>query len=246
MKAIKRFIWMIFSLTLISCDGNRLRQLGDPPPFTQLENPVLQPAYRPVTMPLPEPVVYHDTANSLWQPGARSFFKDQRAQQTGDILTVVVDLNDQGQLQNSTTASRNSSALEQITNAAGFEKYAKKILPSTVVPANLINLSSAPAHSGTGQINRKETIQVKLAATVTQVLSNGNLVIQGRQEVRVNQELRELQILGVVRPQDITSNNTVPYEKIAEARISYDGRGDLSYIQTPPVGQKVLQTILPF
>jgi flagellar L-ring protein precursor FlgH len=237
---------LLLALFLVNCDGNRLRQLGDPPPFTQLENPTLQPAYRPITMPLPDPIVYQGTANSLWQPGARSFFKDQRAHQTGDILTVIVDLNDQGQLQNNTTASRNSSILEQINNAGGFESYAGKILPAAANPANLINMLSTPTHSGTGQINRKETINIKLAATVIQVLSNGNLVIQGRQEFRINQEMRELQILGIVRHQDISSNNTVPYEKIAEARISYDGRGDISYVQTPPAGQKVIQTLLPF
>lgn len=240
------FLFLTFIL-LEGCDTNRLRHLGDSPPLTQIENPQAHPDYRPVSIPLPDPIPLRKSINSLWQPGARSFFKDQRAHQTGDILTVLVDLDDEGQLQNNTQTARTSALTDSIKAIAGYEKYlAAKLLPSDANLNNLVNVSSNPNHNAAATINRKETIKTKLAAIVIQVLPNGNLVIKGRQEIRVNHELRDVQITGIIRRQDISSENTVDYDKIAEARISYDGRGDLSYIQTPPVGQKILDTLIPF
>jgi flagellar L-ring protein precursor FlgH len=241
-------IWLAILVLLLSgCDLNRLRHLNDPPPLTQIENPTADPKYHPVTTPLPHAIPMHKSSNSLWQPGARSFFKDQRANQPGDILTVLVDISDQGQMENKTDASRTSELKSGITAAAGFEVEGKRrLLPSTAQLSNLVDLKSSPNHTANGKIDRKETIKIKLAAMVIQVLPNGNLVIRGRQELRVNYEVRDVQITGIVRPQDITSENTVDYDKIAEARIAYDGRGDLSYVQTPPLGQKILDTIIPF
>ena len=99
---------------------------------------------------------------------------------------------------------------------------------------------------GTGELRRAESVTLRVAATVTQILPNGNLVVMGRQQVRVNSELRDLTVAGIMRPQDIGSDNTLRHDRLAEARISYGGRGSLSDVQTPRYGQEILDTLLPF
>jgi flagellar L-ring protein precursor FlgH len=89
-------------------------------------------------------------------------------------------------------------------------------------------------------------VTLRVAATVAQVLPNGNLVVTGRQQVRVNSELRDLSVGGVIRPQDIASDNTVRHDRLAEARIAYGGRGTISDVQRPRLGQELLDIILPF
>ncbi len=79
-----------------------------------------------------------------------------------------------------------------------------------------------------------------------QMLPNGNMVVAGRQEVKVNQELRELRVAGIIRPQDINMNNTIPYEKIAEARITYGGDGSISRQQLRGYGEGVVDIVLPY
>ncbi len=113
-------------------------------------------------------------------------------------------------------------------------------------PGNLVGLNSGSTSEGSGSIRRNEEIELKLASVITDVLPNGNLVIYGRQEVRVNFEVRELAIAGIVRPEDITSANTISYEKIAEARISYGGRGQITDVQQPRYGQQLYDIIFPF
>lgn len=119
-------------------------------------------------------------------------------------------------------------------------------MPNAVSPARLIDLDSSTSNRGAGTVNRDETIELKIAAAVTQMLPNGNLVIFGRQEVRVNFEVRELQITGVIRRADITNANTISYEKIAEARISYGGGGHITDFQQPRDGQQVFDVLFPF
>ena len=110
----------------------------------------------------------------------------------------------------------------------------------------LVSMTSANDNAGTGEMKRDETVTLKLAGVITQVLPNGNLVVAARQEVRVNAELRELAVSGVIRPQDIASDNTVRHDRMAEARIAYGGRGQLTDLQTPRWGQQVLDIVLPF
>lgn len=237
-------------LTASGCDTiQRLSEIGGGPKVSTIENPVNKRDYRPVSMPMPAANVATSSPNSLWRPGARAFFKDQRAGQVGDILTVVVNIKDEkASLSNSTDRNRaQPTETFGFTNLMGLENSVSKILPNTVSPATMISeINSRSTHGSSGKIERQETISVQLAAVVIQALPNGNLVIAGRQEIKVNGELRELAVTGVIRPEDIGSDNKVSSEKMAEARIIYGGRGTLSDVQKPRYGQEVLDIILPF
>ncbi|WP_404384824.1 flagellar basal body L-ring protein FlgH [Caenispirillum salinarum] len=235
-------------VALSGCNAiQRLSEVGEPPKMSTIENPVEARNYRPVSMPMPRVQEADPNVNSLWRPGSRAFFKDQRANDIGDILTVVVNIqNENAALSNSTNRSRGANESAGLPGFLGFESQLGAILPDEVDPGNLLSAESDSGSSGSGTIQRSETIDVRLAAVVTQVLPNGNLVVAGRQEVRVNNELRELQVTGVVRPQDIRSDNTIDVDKIAEARISYGGRGTISDVQQPRYGQQIFDIIFPF
>ncbi len=224
----------------------RLAEVGDAPKLTKVENPTRRPDYRPVSMPMPAPVTARRLPNSLWRAGSRAFFKDLRASQVGDIVTVVVNINDQAQLDNSTTRTRDNAEDAGLDAFLGYEQSLDAILPEAVQPGTLLDLDSKSSSKGTGQIDREEDITTRIAAVVTQVLPNGNLVIHGRQETRVNFEVRELQVAGVIRPQDIGNDNTISYDKIAEARLSYGGRGHITDVQQPRYGQQIVDILFPF
>ncbi len=185
-------------------------------------------------------------AGSLWRNGARAFFHDQRASHVGDILTVNIAINDTAQLQNETIANRQSSASLGIPNLFGLESTLGRLLPKAFNPASALSTNSNNQSDGKASINRSEAITLTLAAVVTQVMPNGNLMIQGTQQVRVNQELRELTVAGIVRPEDITSTNTILHTQIAEARIDYGGRGDVEAVQKTSGGTALLQRFFPF
>lgn len=225
---------------------NRLANVGDSPDLTPVQNPTGNPNYQPVSMPMPAPQPMSQQANSLWRPGARAFFKDQRASKVGDILTVVVNISDSGAMNNATSRSRNMTENAGASAFLGYESSANSFLPEQVQPGNLVDVESAGNHKGTGTIQRNETITTRIAAVVTQILPNGNLVISGRQEVRVNFEVRELLISGVIRPEDILSSNTISSDKIAEARMSYGGRGQITDVQQPRYGQQIYDILFPF
>jgi flagellar L-ring protein precursor FlgH len=235
------------ALSLAACNaGERIMNIGSAPPLSPIQNPVDTETYTPVRLPMPAPQVSEHRANSLWQPGARAFFRDQRAGDIGDILTVVIEIDDQATLNNQSERSRNSSEGSELPALLGYEEALDAVLPEAVDPGNLTDFGSTSSNTGTGSITRGEEIELQVAALVTQVLPNGNLAIYGRQEVRVNHEVRDLEIAGVIRPEDITSQNTISYEKIAEARISYGGRGHISDVQQPRYGQQLYDIIFPF
>lgn len=222
--------------------AEKLSRVGQAPAMSAVTNPTQERDYRPITMPMPTPISLEPAANSLWRPGARAFFKDQRAKEIGDVMTVVVNIqNERAQLSNETSRTRNNGG-EQV-NINNFLN--QDIIPGAI-SAPAIDFNSNSNYSGTGSIQRDENINIRLAAVVLQVLPNGNLAIAGRQEVRVNSELRELQVAGVIRPEDIRSDNTISWDKIAEARISYGGRGTLSDVQQPRYGQQIFDVIFPF
>jgi flagellar L-ring protein precursor FlgH len=224
----------------------RLSEVGAPPKLTAIENPTVQPQYRKVTMPMPAPIVAERQPSSLWRAGARSFFKDQRASDIGDLVTVVIEIDDEAKIENTTKRSRANSEDASASALLGFETKLGEILPNAVDPTELIDAESALSNEGKGSIDRTEEITLRVAAVVTQVLPNGNLVLHGRQEIRVNFEVRELQVAGIIRPEDISSTNTVSFDQIAEARIAYGGRGQITDVQQPRYGQQVFDVFFPF
>jgi len=235
------------ALTLSACSAiDRISQVGASPQLAPIENPVKQTGYRSVSMPMPDAQRPLPMANSLWRPGSRAFFKDQRARRVGDIVTVTVDIEDTAEIDNTTTRTRSNTEDADMTNMLGFENQLTKILPEGTNSASLVSLGSTSKSTGLGEVERSETITMTVAAVVTQILPNGNMVVWGHQEVRVNFEVRELMVAGVVRPEDISSSNTIKHTQIAEARIAYGGRGQLTDVQQPRYGQQVLDIILPF
>ena len=238
----------LLGLSLAACSaGERITQIGEPPPLTPIANPIAAPEYVPVRLPMPAPQVAEPNANSLWQPGSRAFFQDQRANNIGDILTVLINISDEASIANDTNRSRNNSESAGLPHLMGLEQgLLGNLLPEGFTPDELIDLSSAGSSTGRGTISREEDIELQLAAIVTEILPNGNLVIAGRQEVRVNFEARELTITGVIRPEDVTPQNTISYEQIAEARISYGGRGQITDVQQPRYGQQLYDIVFPF
>ncbi|RZJ18109.1 MAG: flagellar basal body L-ring protein FlgH [Brevundimonas sp.] len=195
---------------------------------------------------LPSPESRPASSNSLWRAGARSFFGDQRARVIGDILTVNIDIDDRAQTQNSTQRARANESSGGVTNFFGLENSLGRAFPGGFNPQNMVGLAGESTASGSGSVNRSEKVSLTIAAVVTDVLSNGNLVIQGRQEVRTNREVRELTVAGIVRPEDISSANTINHTQIAEARISYGGRGDISRMQSTPAAQSLVERFSPF
>jgi flagellar L-ring protein FlgH len=238
---------LLAGTALTGCNTlERLADVGAEPKLNGIVNPVQQRGYKPVSMPMPAPLSPHREPNSLWRAGSRAFFKDLRATRVGDLVTVLIDINDKGQLANTTQRTRDNSEGADSPALLGYETMLNKVLPDAVDPANLLSLSSQAKSKGDASINRTEKIQLKLAAVVTQLLPNGNMVILGQQETRVNYEVRELQIMGIIRPEDIDSTNTVSYEKIAEARLSYGGRGHMTDVQQPRYGQQLIDILFPF
>lgn len=206
-------------------------------------------ALAPITQPMVstrEPSPQPAGANSLWRTGARAFFNDQRAGRVGDILTVNIDIDDSAKTTNASSSTRTSGVKAGVPHLLGLETSLGKILPGDYDPANALETNSSTNNAGSGSVNRQEKISLTIAAVVTAILPNGNMVIQGTQEVRTNAELRQLTVAGIVRPEDISSANTIRHTQIAEARISYGGRGDISRVQKTPAGQSLVERFSPF
>ncbi|MFV2092373.1 MAG: flagellar basal body L-ring protein FlgH [Hyphomicrobiales bacterium] len=245
-NAPRVLVTLIAALTTAGCAyGDRLAEVGQQPALSAIENPTSQPGYKPVRMPMPTPAYASTQPNSLWRSGSRAFFKDQRASRVGDILTINVEITDEAKLDNKTSRSRKSSEDMGVTSLLGLESTLFA-LKDDVAGSAKVELGSDGSSQGEGKVDRKETLSTTLAAVVTQVLPNGNLVIEGRQEVRVNFEVRELIVAGIVRPEDIKSDNTLDSSKIAEARIAYGGRGQITDVQQPRYGQQIIDILLPF
>jgi flagellar L-ring protein precursor FlgH len=224
---------------------DQLSRVGEAPKLSAIENPTAQPGYRAVNMPMPEIVPASYQPNSLFSNEARGFFKDQRAHRIGDILTVIVTIDDSAQISNATSRKRSAGNEANIGTSLG-SVFGTKIPGVDLDATGGISTGGSMTDGGTGSVNRKESLQTNVAVVVTQMLPNGNLVIEGRQEVRVNFEIRDLIVAGIVRPEDIQSDNTIMSEKIAEARIAYGGRGQITDVQQPRYGQQIADAILPF
>lgn len=243
----KTVLCLLMGVSLSACGtADRLARIGKAPDMAPIQNPTTTRDYKPVSMPMPAPQIASRQPNSLWQSNRKSFFKDQRAGQVGDILTVTIDIKDAAEVKNKTTRQRDGSESAAAPHILGFERQLQKILPHASDVGALGSIDSASSTTGDGQIKRNETVSLKLAAVINQVLPNGTLVINGKQEVLVNYEKRILSINGIIRPEDISTDNSVPYEKIAEARIVYGGDGQITDIQQARYGQQLFDVISPF
>lgn len=240
---------LLLSSMLAGCTStlDKLEDIGKQPKMAAVANPTEQANYKPLTWPMPEnapqPKQY---ANSLWQPGARAFFRDQRAARVGDILRVNVKIEDKAEVDNATERKRDTTDSLAAPTVFGLENKFVGFLPGKANPSKLMDVTGATNSKGNGTVKRKEKIETQIAALITQVLPNGNFVIDGSQEIRINYEVREVSVKGVVRPEDIKSDNTVDSSQIAESRITYGGRGQLSDMQQPRWGNQVIETLAPF
>jgi len=235
---------LVAILALSAC--GRLDHLGKPPSLSpNTESPehvaMLWPGLPMHTQP--QRTVDH---SSLWSGGQQSLLGDQRAMKKGDILTVVIELDEKAEISNDTIRSRSGSEDLQVPGLFGLPQRAARHLPEGASLDEAVSIDSASASKGKGSVKRKEKLTLRVAATVVDILPNGVLSITGSQELRVNFELRELLVSGYVRPQDISRQNEITYDKIASARVSYGGRGQITDVQQPRYGQQVLDALLPF
>lgn len=229
----------ILGALLCSCSAvNRIENIGATPKMAPVGNPADSKIVKAI--PATPPITHTD--NSLWQVNAKSFFSDPRASRVGDVITVNVTVADSANLQDTTSRSRTNSDAANLTNFFGLES----VMPKGMNPANLVNMGSSTSNVGGGSVNRQESINMTLAALVAQVLPNGNLVIDGHQQVRVNNELRDMRVTGIVRREDITQANSVNLSQIAEARITYGGQGTVSDMQQPRYGSQLFDILMPW
>ncbi len=238
----------LLTLQLTGCASSQIEKLervGRAPDLNTIQNPTEQPNYQPVSWPTPKPLTKAPYANSLWIQGSKTFFRDLRASNVGDIVRVRVQIADSATLDNTTERTRNTSENLAAPEVLGLQNKIVGFLPRT--PGDTwFGIEGDNKYTGEGSTARTETIQTEIAAMVTQILPNGNLVIDGNQEVRVNNEVRELNVRGVIRPEDISMDNTIDSQQIAEARISYGGRGQITDVQQPRIGAQIVDILSPF
>ncbi|MCV6591661.1 MAG: flagellar basal body L-ring protein FlgH [Silicimonas sp.] len=235
----------LFAALILATGCSKLEEVGKAPRFTPAHNTaevqaMAFPAYAEA------PASIEGDRASLWSGGRGSLLGDRRAGRAGDIMTVVIEIDESAEISNATARSRNGSENSGATQLLGLPQIVNKALPSGASLANAGNFNSTSSSDGQGTVRRSESLELRVAATVTDVLQNGVLRIQGSQEVRVNFEIRELLVTGYVRPEDISRRNEITYDKIASARISYGGRGQITDVQQPRYGQQIADIILPF
>ena len=224
----------------------RTDHIGKPPSFspasdTREHRAMLSPGL-PLTLEREAPV----REASLWSGSRQSLLGDRRAITRGDILTVVIKIDERAEISNQTDRSRSGAETLGVPQLAGIPQRIDQQLPEGATASELVSINSTSSSGGDGSVKRKEKLTLRVAATVVDVLPNGVLSISGTQELRVNFELRELLVTGYVRPEDISRQNEITYDKIASARVSYGGRGQITDVQQPRYGQQVLDMILPF
>ena len=242
---MRHFAFLV-SLLLAASACGRLENVGKPPSMSPVEGGAEYAAMNRAGLPTEvlsdSPV---DRA-SLWSGGRRSLLGDRRAQAAGDILTVTIEINDKAEFSNDSSRTRTGSESMGVPHLFGIPQAIDDALPTGATMGSAVEATSSSGSTGSGSTKRNEKLTLRVAATVIGTLPNGVLQIQGTQEVRVNFELRELIVTGFVRPEDISRQNEIPYDKIASARISYGGRGQITDVQQPRYGQQVADIILPF
>ncbi|MEI8396168.1 MAG: flagellar basal body L-ring protein FlgH [Rhodospirillaceae bacterium] len=246
-RAVQLAVLGSLALTVSACNtAQRLANAGDPP-LSQIEDPLAKHNYKPVSMPMPTPQPGVRNPNSLWRNGARAFFKDQRASQVGDILTVVVAIAGEGGVLEGDNVRNRGPNNETMNVPNWFNPLEKKgiALAADTLKSASANVNNATVHRG-GNQGASDVVNMRLSAIVLQILPNGNMVINGKQQVKVSTEMRELTITGVIRPEDIDSTNAISADRIGEARISYGGQGYVSDVQKPRIGDELMDILSPF
>lgn len=249
-KYLKKLLLLSLSsctaLSLSACNiGGRIAEIGRAPDLNRIDNPTKVRGYRPVDLPMPSETLTEYSPNSLWKAGSRAFFKDQRASRVGDILTVNINFKNEATLNNMTDKNRKSKERSTFSKFFGAEKLINSLTGSGDDVTSFGTPESQ--YKGDGKIKRDEEIKdLNIAALITQILPNGNFVISAKQQVRVNYEMRDVFLTGIVRPEDIDKTNKIGIEKIAEARMSYGGKGQISDIQQPRYGQQLYDIFFPY
>lgn len=234
----------LFTAFVSGCQS--LGDVGQTPEFTETRgsleySSMMSPGF-PVSL---EPTSRKDGA-SLWSGERQSLFSDRRALRRGDIMTVVIEIDEKAEISNTSSRDRTGNTSMGVPSLFGIPQRLDELLPPGATMADAVETNSSTSHEGSGSVRRNEKLTLRVAATVVDVLQNGVLAIKGSQEVRVNFEIRELLVSGYVRPEDISRQNQITYDKIASARISYGGRGQISQVQQPAYGQQINDIILPF
>jgi flagellar L-ring protein precursor FlgH len=242
---MKNVILAVLIVSFLGACGRR-DHLGKPPSFSppmesQEHNAMFSPGL-PVRIEEKRLV----DQSSLWSGTSGSLLGDRRALQRGDIMTVVIEIDERAEISNSSDRSRSGAENLSVPNLIGIPQRIDEALPEGATSSELVGITSSSSATGDGSVKRKEKLTLRVAATVIDVLPNGVLSISGSQELRVNFELRELLVTGYVRPADISRQNEITYDKIASARVSYGGRGQITDVQQPRIGQQVLDAVLPF
>lgn len=244
---IRPRLFLVLAATLLVASGcSRLEQVGRAPDLSPVSGGNEMFAMNSASLPAGIERREDYQAASLWAAGRQSLLGDRRASARGDIMTVVIEIDEGAQISNSTARSRSGSEEMSLPSLLGIPQRLDERLPDGASMADAVNTSSSSRSGGEGSVSRNEELTLRIAATVTDVLQNGVLRIEGSQEVRVNFEIRELLISGFVRPEDISRQNEITYDKIAAARISYGGRGQITDMQQPRYGQQVADILLPF
>jgi flagellar L-ring protein precursor FlgH len=240
----KQIFTIIFLVILSAC--GRADHIGRPPSFTPSAESSEHVAMLWPGLPLHTQPQRGVDQSSLWSAGRVSLLGDRRAMQKGDIMTGVIEIDEKAEISNDTSRSRSGSESLGVSQLFGVPQRLEEHLPDGASMSEAVDLSSSSKNSGSGSVKRKEKLTLRIAATVVDVLPNGVLAISGSQELRVNFELRELLVTGFVRPEDIARQNEITYDKIASARVSYGGRGQITDVQQPRYGQQILDAVLPF
>lgn len=233
---------LIMASALVGC--NATTKIGQAPTFTPISHYVNDP--RDVMTFAERQQPHNRAVASLWAGQQGEIFGDNRANKIGDILTVVIEIDDKAEISNTTRQSRNGSQSMGVPNLLGLPQSIAPELPTEATMDDIVGLSGSSNHTGNGSVRRNEKLTLRIAGTVTNVMPNGVMYVRGTQEIRVNNELRQLTLQGFVRPSDINRRNEITYDKIASARISYGGRGQITDVQQPRYGQQALDRILPF
>lgn len=239
-----KFTSSILLVALVGCA--RVNHIGKAPDFSERNETVEHHAMVVSSLPMKLDERRLVDQASLWSGTRGSLLGDRRALEQGDILTVVIEIDEQAEISNTSERSRSSEENLGVPAFGGLPQRLDARLPEGASSSELIGLNSSSRSTGDGSVKRNEKLTLRIAATVVSVLPNGVLSIEGTQEIRVNFELRELLVAGFVRPADISRQNEITYDKIASARVSYGGRGQITDVQQPRYGQQVLDAILPF